>query len=56
MSNIPKQNNDSSGPVKEFFNNYFNDTISFPSNDVDAVQDILNLEDLKELQVYQQQQ
>ena len=37
MSNIPKQNNDSNQPVKEFFNNYFNDTISFPSNDVDAV-------------------
>ena len=37
MSNLPKQNNDSNQPVKEFFNNYFNETISFPSNDVDAV-------------------
>ena len=37
MSNIPKQNNDSGAPVKEFFNEYFNDTIAFPSNDVDAV-------------------
>ena len=37
MSNIPKQNNDSNQPVKEFFNNYFNETIAFPSNDVDAV-------------------
>mgnify|MGYP001024466616 FL=1 len=37
MSNIPKQNNDSNQPVKEFFNEYFNETIAFPSNDVDAV-------------------
>jgi len=38
MTNIPNNNNnDSNKPVKEFFNNYFNDTISFPSNDVDAV-------------------
>ena len=37
MTNIPKTNTDSNQPVKEFFNNYFNETISFPSNDVDAV-------------------
>jgi len=37
MTSLPNNNNDSNQPIKEFFNNYFNDTISFPSNDVDAV-------------------
>lgn len=37
MSNLPKTTTDSNQEVKEFFNNYFNDTISFPSNEVDAV-------------------
>lgn len=37
MSNLPKTITDSNQPVKEFFNNYFNDTLAFPSNDVDAV-------------------
>lgn len=37
MANVPKNNSDSGQPVKQFFNNYFNDTLAFPSNDVDAV-------------------
>lgn len=37
MSNIPTKNNDSSTPVKSFFNNYFSETLTFPSNEVDAV-------------------
>ena len=37
MSNIPIQDQDSSRKVKEFYNNYFNEPLTFPSNDVDAV-------------------
>lgn len=37
MSNIPIQDTDSSRRVKEFYNNYFNEPLTFPSNDVDAV-------------------
>ena len=37
MTSLPKQTNDSSVPVKDFFDNYFNEPLSFPSNDVDAV-------------------
>ena len=38
MSNLPKQvETDSSAETKEFFDQYFNKSISFPSNQVDAV-------------------
>jgi len=38
MSNLPKtQINDSAQDTKEFFNQYFTKSISFPSNEVDAV-------------------
>ena len=37
MTNIPKQNNDSQQPVKEFFDNYFNENLTFPGAEVDAV-------------------
>ena len=37
MSNLPKTKTDSNQPVKEFFDNYFNEPLQFPSNDVDAV-------------------
>lgn len=37
MSNLPKTKTDSNQPVKEFFDNYFNESLQFPSNDVDAV-------------------
>ena len=37
MTSLPKLTNDSSAPVKDFFDNYFNEPLSFPSNDVDAV-------------------
>jgi hypothetical protein len=37
-SNLPKtQSKDSASEVKQFYNQYFTDFISFPSNDVDAV-------------------
>ena len=37
MTNIPKQTNDSQQPVKEFFDNYFNENLTFPGAEVDAV-------------------
>jgi hypothetical protein len=37
MSNLPNKDTDSSAPVKTFFNNYFNEQLTFPSNEVDAV-------------------
>ena len=37
MTSLPKNTTDSSKPVKDFFDNYFNEPLSFPSNDVDAV-------------------
>ena len=37
MSNIPNETKDSQAPVKEFFDNYFNETLTFPGADVDAV-------------------
>ena len=37
MSNIPKQTNDSQRPVREFFDNYFNENLTFPGAEVDAV-------------------
>lgn len=39
MSNVTStsENNDSAEPTKKFFNRYFSDSISFPSNQVDAV-------------------
>jgi len=37
-SNLPlEQNSDSAGAVKLFFNNYFNEAISFPAGEIDAV-------------------
>ena len=37
-TNLPKeQSNDSAGEVKEFFNSYLTQSISYPSNQVDAV-------------------
>ncbi len=37
-SNLPlEQNTDSAGAVKLFFNNYFNEAISFPAGEIDAV-------------------
>lgn len=37
-SNLPlEQNSDSAGSVKLFFNNYFNEAISFPAGEIDAV-------------------
>jgi hypothetical protein len=37
-SNLPvPQNTDSSQAVKLFFNNYFNEAISFPASEIDAV-------------------
>ena len=37
-SNLPiDQNRDSGQGVRLFFNNYFNEPISFPSNEIDAV-------------------
>jgi hypothetical protein len=37
-SNLPvEQNTDSSQAVKLFFNNYFNEAISFPASEIDAV-------------------
>jgi len=38
MSNLPKkQSTDSAGAVKEFFNQYLTESISYPASDVDAV-------------------
>ena len=38
MSNLPKAKaNDSASEVKEFFNQYLTESISYPANDVDAV-------------------
>ena len=37
MSNLPKQTNDSQRPVREFFDNYFNENLTFPGAEVDAV-------------------
>jgi len=38
MSNLPKaKSNDSANEVKEFFNQYLTESISYPANDVDAV-------------------
>ena len=38
MSNLPKQQaTDSAAEVKEFFNQYLTEKISYPANDVDAV-------------------
>ena len=37
MSNLPKQTNDSQQPVREFFDNYFNENLTFPGAEVDAV-------------------
>ena len=37
MSNIPNESKDSQTPVKEFFDNYFNETLTFPGAEVDAV-------------------
>ena len=34
MSNIPNETKDSQAPVKEFFDNYFNETLTFPGADV----------------------
>ena len=37
-TNLPKtENSDSASEVKEFFNQYLTEKISFPSNEVDAV-------------------
>jgi len=35
--NSTQQSTDSAEPTREFFNRYFTDSISFPSNQVDAV-------------------
>ena len=37
MTNLPKQTNDSQKPVREFFDNYFNENLTFPGAEVDAV-------------------
>lgn len=38
MSSLPtEQSNDSGSKVKSFFNNYYNEPLSFPVNQVDAV-------------------
>ena len=37
MSNLPKTKNDSQQPVREFFDNYFNENLTFPGAEVDAV-------------------
>ena len=37
MTNLPKQTNDSQKPVREFFDNYFNENLTFPCAEVDAV-------------------
>ena len=36
-SNIPVQSNDSADGTKKFFDQYFTEAISYPSNQVDAV-------------------
>ncbi len=36
-SNLPVQNNDSADGTKRFFDQYFTESISYPSNQVDAV-------------------
>lgn len=36
-SNVPTTNNDSAAKVKQFFDRYYTQAISYPANDVDAV-------------------
>jgi hypothetical protein len=37
MSNLPPQTKTNDKRVTKFFDNYFNETLAFPSNEVDAV-------------------
>ena len=37
MSSLPKQASSNDKRVTEFFDNYFTEKLSFPSNEVDAV-------------------